>query len=219
MARLVARGFSQQYGEDYEETFSPVAKMTSVWVVIALAACQGWKMRQLDVKNVFLYGEIDKDIFMVQPLGYVSEVHPGHVCKLRKALYGLKQTPRAWYGKIAEYLQFCGYLASDSDSSLFIKKRGELHVLVLLYVDDIIVTGNSEEEVARLRAELAIRFEMKDLGETRTIGGRRPIMFSHVDQRVSRDAARSRTQCPSLLRKQSTKLRPWQLEKPSGLGS
>ncbi|KAK8951797.1 hypothetical protein KSP39_PZI003445 [Platanthera zijinensis] len=164
-ARLVARGFSQQYGEDYEETFSPVAKMTSVRMVIALAACQGWRMWQLDVKNAFLYGEIDKDIFMDQPLGFVSEVHPDYVCKLRKALYGLKQAPRAWYGKIAEYLQFCGYLASNSDSSLFIKKKGELSVLVLLYVDDMIITGNSEEEVARLRAELAIRFEMKDLGE------------------------------------------------------
>ncbi|KAK8940855.1 hypothetical protein KSP39_PZI009825 [Platanthera zijinensis] len=164
-ARLVARGFSQQYGEDYEETFSPVAKMTSVRMVIALAACQGWRMWQLDVKNAFLYGEIDKDIFMDQPPGFVSEVHPDYVCKLRKALYGLKQAPRAWYGKIAEYLQFCGYLASNSDSSLFIKKKGELSVLVLLYVDDMIITGNSEEEVARLRAELAIRFEMKDLGE------------------------------------------------------
>ncbi|KAK8926585.1 hypothetical protein KSP39_PZI019006 [Platanthera zijinensis] len=139
--------------------------MTSVRMVIALAACQGWRMWQLDVKNAFLYGEIDKDIFMDQPLGFVSEVHPDYVCKLRKALYGLKQAPRAWYGKIAEYLQFCGYLASNSDSSLFIKKKGELSVLVLLYVDDMIITGNSEEEVARLRAELAIRFEMKDLGE------------------------------------------------------
>ncbi|KAK8949180.1 MLP-like protein 423 [Platanthera zijinensis] len=162
-ARLVTRGFSQQYREDYEEMFSPVAKRTLVLVVIALAACQGWRMWQLDVNNDFLYGEIDKDIFMVQPPGYVSEDHPGHFCKLRKTLYVLKQTSRAWYGKITEYLQFCGYFAFDSNSSLFVKKKGELHVLVLLYVDDMIVTINSKKEVARLRAELAVRFEMKDL--------------------------------------------------------
>ncbi|KAK8923936.1 hypothetical protein KSP39_PZI019771 [Platanthera zijinensis] len=76
----------------------------------------------------------------------LGQVHPDYVCQLRKALYGLKHAPRAWYGKIAEYLQFCGYLASNSDSSLFIKKKGELSVLVLLYVDDMILTGNSEEE-------------------------------------------------------------------------
>lgn len=164
-ARLVARGFSQVYGEDYEETFSPVAKMTSVRVVISLAASLGWKLCQLDVKNAFLYGEIDKEIYMEQPLGYISPTHPDYVCKLKKALYGLKQAPRAWYGKIAEYLQFCGYLASDSDSSLFVKKQGTLHMIVLLYVDDMIITGNNEQEVAKLRAELSIRFEMKDLGE------------------------------------------------------
>ncbi|GKV49237.1 hypothetical protein SLEP1_g56000 [Rubroshorea leprosula] len=94
-ARLVAHGFSQKYGEDYEETFSPVAKMTSVCTVLALAASQNWKLWQLDVKNAFLYGELDKDIYMEQPPGYVANSHPDFVCKLKKALYGLKQAPRA----------------------------------------------------------------------------------------------------------------------------
>ena len=102
---------------------------------------------------------------MEQPPGYISKTHPDFVCKLKKALYGLKQAPRAWYGKIAEYLHFCGYLASHSDSSLFIKNSGDLHMVVLLYVDDMIVTGNDEKEVANLRVELSTRFEMKDLGE------------------------------------------------------
>ncbi|KAJ3679560.1 hypothetical protein LUZ60_017571 [Juncus effusus] len=146
-ARLVARGFSQRYGEDYEETFSPIAKMTSVRVVISMAASLGWKLWQLDVKNAFLYGELDKEIYMEQPVGYISKA------------------PRAWYDKIAEYLQFCGYSSSSSDHSLFVKRKAGLHVVVLLYVDDMIITGNDEGEVARLRGELSIRFEMKDLGE------------------------------------------------------
>ncbi|KAG7551025.1 Zinc finger CCHC-type [Arabidopsis thaliana x Arabidopsis arenosa] len=164
-AKLVARGFSQKYGEDYDETFSPVAKMTTVRSLLSLAASFGWKLWQLDVKNAFLYGELDKSIFMEQPPGFESREHPDHVCKLKKALYGLKQAPRAWYGKVAQFLQFCGYQASNSDPSLFFKKKGGVHVVVLLYVDDMIITGNDDAEIARLQEDMSIRFEMKKLGE------------------------------------------------------
>ncbi|KAJ3680984.1 hypothetical protein LUZ60_015473 [Juncus effusus] len=132
-ARVVEREFSQRYGEDYEETFSPVAKMTSIRVVISMVASLGWKLWQLDVKNAFLYGELDKETYMEQPVGYISKMRPDYVCKLKKALYGLKQAG--------------------------------LHVVNLLYVDGMISTGNGESKVARLRGELSIRFEMKDLGE------------------------------------------------------
>ena len=103
-ARLVARGFSQQYGLDYEETFSPVAKITTIRVLLALAACKSWSLWQMDVKNAFLHGELDKDIYIEQPRGFESKIHLDYVCKLKKALYGLKQAPRAWYGKIGEFL-------------------------------------------------------------------------------------------------------------------
>lgn len=97
--------------------------MTSFQVVVSLVACHGWKLWQLDVKNAFFYKEIDKDIYMEQPHGCESHEHPAYVCKLKKVLYGLKQAPRAWYGKIAQYLQICGYFASNSYSSLFVKKQ------------------------------------------------------------------------------------------------
>lgn len=102
---------------------------------------------------------------MNQRPGYVSNSYPDYVDKLRKALYGLKQAPRAWYGKISQYLQFCAYNASDSDSSLFVKKHGNLHVVVLLYVDDMTITGNNKEEISSLQEELAVRFNIKKLGE------------------------------------------------------
>ena len=94
-ARLVARGFSQQYGLDYDETFSPVSKNTMVRVLIALVASKSWVLWQMDVKNVFLHGELDKEIYMEQPKGFESKAQPWYVCKLKKALYGLKQAPRA----------------------------------------------------------------------------------------------------------------------------
>ena len=93
------------------------------------------------MKNAFLYGELDKDIYMEQHPGYVSNSHPNYVCKLTKGLYGLKQAPRAWYGKISQYLQFCGYQASDSNPSLFVKKQGSLHLVGL------IITSNDATDI------------------------------------------------------------------------
>ncbi|KAK4404457.1 Retrovirus-related Pol polyprotein from transposon RE1 [Sesamum angolense] len=137
-ARLVARGFSQNYGLDYKEMFSP---------------------------NAFLYGELDPEVFMEQPKGYMSKEYPHHVCRLKKAIYGLKQTPRAWYGKVAQYFMFCGFKVSNADSSLFINIESDMNLLVLLYVDDMIITGNDEAEISTLKNNLSVRFEIKNLGE------------------------------------------------------
>jgi hypothetical protein len=99
-ARLVTKGYAQTYGIDYEETYSPVVKMTNVRVVIVMAATKGWSLHQMDVKNVFLHGDLLKEVYMEQPPGYVDQIHPNLVCRLKKALYGLKKTPKAWSNKI-----------------------------------------------------------------------------------------------------------------------
>ncbi|KAE8669333.1 hypothetical protein F3Y22_tig00112249pilonHSYRG00290 [Hibiscus syriacus] len=137
-ARLVARGFSQQYGLDYDETFSPVAKLTTVRVLLALAANKDWNLCQ---------------------------DHPEYVCKLRKALYGLKQAPRAWYGKIAEFLTKNGYSVTPADSSLFVKDNEGKLAIVLVYVDDLIITGDDEAEILQTKENLSVRFQMKELGQ------------------------------------------------------
>lgn len=164
-ARLVARGFSQEYGVNFEETFSPVAKLTTVRVLLAVAACRQWELTQMDVNNAFLYGELDHVIYMDQPSGFVSQDRPDYVCKLKKAIYGLKQSPRAWFGKIAEFLELNGFQLTHADTSLFIKKIDDKVVVVLVYVDDLIITGDVQEEITQLKANLCVRFKMKDLGK------------------------------------------------------
>ncbi|KAH9726925.1 hypothetical protein KPL70_008466 [Citrus sinensis] len=164
-ARLVACGFSQQYELDYEETFSPVAKLTTVRVLLALAANKSWNLWQMDVKNAFLHGELDREIYMIQPMGFQNRGHPEYVCKLQKALYGLKQAPRAWYGKIAEFLTQSGYSVTSADSSLFAKANGERIAIVLVYVDDLIISGDDVEEIFRTKENLSVRFQMKELGQ------------------------------------------------------
>ncbi len=94
-ARLVTKGYAQTYGIDYEETYNPVAKMTTIKVIIAMAIVKIWSLHQMDVKNVFLHGDLQEEVYMEQPPGYVDQTHPNLVCRLKKALYGLKQAPRA----------------------------------------------------------------------------------------------------------------------------
>ena len=180
-ARLVARGFSQQYGLDYDETFSPVAKLTTVGVLLALVGSKNWNLWQMDVKNAFLHGELDREIYLDQPMGFQSQGHPEYVCKLRKALYGLKQAPRAWYGKIAEFLTHSGYLVTSADASLFIKAKEEKLAIVLVYVDDLIITVDYEEEIFRTKENLSVRFQMKELGQLKHFLG---IEVDHTQEGI-----------------------------------
>jgi len=112
----------------------------------------------MDDKNAFLHGELDKDIYMEQPRGFKSKIHPEYVCKLKKALYGLKKAPRAWYGKIGEFLVHSGFKIAPSDSNLFVKTKDGRLAIVLVYVDDLIITGDYSEEIQRTRENLLVRF-------------------------------------------------------------
>jgi hypothetical protein len=140
-ARFVARGFSQKEGIDYEETFAPVARYTSIRTIIALAAKMKWKLHQMDVKTAFLNGVIEEEVYIEQPQGFEVEDKKSHVCRLKKALYGLKQAPRAWYGHIDSFLTSLGFTKSKADSNLYFKIMDNEPVILLLYVDDLFLTG------------------------------------------------------------------------------
>jgi hypothetical protein len=164
-ARLVAKGFTQEYGIDYEETFASVARLSSVRTLIAVSASRHWPLFQMDVKNAFLNGELTEEVYMQLPPGFSQP--PGFspkVCRLRRALYGLKQAPRAWFSKFSSTISQHGFSASSYDSALFFRRSDHGITLLLLYVDDMIITGDDVQGIQDLKRFLGQHFEMKDLG-------------------------------------------------------
>ena len=164
-ARLVARGFTQEYGIDYEETFSLVARLSSVMTLIAVSAARKWPLFQMDVKNAFLNGELSEEVYMKLPLGYCHPPRfPHRVFRLRRTLYRLKQAPRAWFAKFNSTISQHGFSDSSSDTTLFLRRFGHGITILLLYVDDMIIAGDDMQGIQDLKNFLGRQFEMKDLG-------------------------------------------------------
>ncbi|RVW90282.1 Retrovirus-related Pol polyprotein from transposon RE1 [Vitis vinifera] len=164
-ARLVARGYAQTYGVDYSDTFSPVAKLNSIRLFIFIATSQQWMIHQLDIKNVFLHGDLEEEVYLGQPPRFVAQGEYGKVCCLKKALYGLKQNPRAWFGKFSKEIQAFGMNKSKKDHSVFYKKSVVGIILFVVYVDDIVITRNDHAGISDLKAFIHSKFHTKDLGE------------------------------------------------------
>ncbi|CAL9022009.1 unnamed protein product, partial [Prunus brigantina] len=163
-AILVAKGLTHTYGVDYHDTFAPVAKMNTIRVLLSLAVNLDWTLRQFDVKNAFLHGELEEEVYMSLPPRYRVTGETGNVCKLKKALYGLKQSSRACFGRFTTTMKKFGYRQANTDHTLFIKHRAGKVTLLIIYVDDMIVTGDDTVEIEELQKRLASEFEMKDLG-------------------------------------------------------
>ena len=140
-------------GLDFLDTFSPVAKLTTIRLLLSLAAVKGWHLKQLDVNNAFLHGELNEEVYMALPPG-VSSNKPNQVCKLHKSLYGLRQASRQWYEKLTTLLLSHNFKLAKGDHTLFIKKSDTSITALLIYVDDIILTGNNITEINNITKTL-----------------------------------------------------------------
>nr|KYP66808.1 Retrovirus-related Pol polyprotein from transposon TNT 1-94 [Cajanus cajan] len=168
-AWLVACGFTQQYGLDFQETFSPVAKIRTLRLLLSLAASQHWNLAQLDVNNAFLNYHLDEEIFMQIPPGYNHDIIPTSaaplVCKLNRSIYGLKQASRSWFAKFSTTLISQGFKQSKFDYTLFTKGSNSTFIAILVYVDDIVIAIPSNIEIEFAKIMLHHHFKLKDLGD------------------------------------------------------
>ncbi|GJZ54541.1 putative ribonuclease H-like domain-containing protein [Tanacetum coccineum] len=164
-ARLVAQGYRQEEGIDYDEVFAPVARIEAIRIFLAFASYMGFIVYQMDVKSAFLYGIIDEEVYVSQPPGFVDPKFPKKVYKVVKALYGLHQAPRAWYATLSTFLLKSGYRRGTIDKTLFIKKDKNDIMLVQVYVDDIIFGSTKRSWCDEFEALMKSRFQMSSIGE------------------------------------------------------
>ena len=161
----MVKGFAQKFGIDYEETFSPVAKFTSIRILLSLAGKYVFTVQQMDVKTAFLNGQLHEDIYMAQPDGFTDIVHPVYVCKLERSLSGLKQSPRMSNKTIDDFMQGLALKKCESDHCVYMKRNGQDMIFVTLYVDDLILASSADKMLQETKHALSSRFEMTDMGQ------------------------------------------------------
>jgi len=170
-ARLVAKGFRQKEGVDYFDAYAPVAKTTTIRILFALASLNNLIVHQMDVKTAFLNGDLDEEIYMEQPEGFMLPGNEQKVCKLVKSLYGLKQAPKQWHQKYDTAIISNGFVPNSCDKCLYTKVRGSVVIFLCLYVDDMLIISNEMNGILETKKFLTSTFKMKDLGLVDTILG------------------------------------------------
>ena len=163
--RLVARGFEQKAGIDYEETYAPVVKYPSLRALLSYAVSKDMVIHQMDVVTAFLNGHLEEEIFMKQPVGFIKSGQENLVCKLKKSLYGLKQAPRCWNAVLDKYLKSIRFLQSPADQCVYVRNDKDIQTIIAVYVDDLVVMSDDINDLQNVKRALAGRFQMKDLGD------------------------------------------------------
>nr|GFC81713.1 retrovirus-related Pol polyprotein from transposon TNT 1-94 [Tanacetum cinerariifolium] len=164
-ARLISRGYRQEEGIDFEESFAPVARLEAIRIFLAYAANKNMVVYQMDVKTAFLNGILWEEVYVSQPDGFVDSDNPNHVYKLKKALYGLKQDPRAWYDMLSSFLLSQDFYKGSVDPTLFIRRNGNDLLLVQIYVDDIIFAASTLEFCDLFAKLMCLKFKMSMMGK------------------------------------------------------
>ena len=182
-AQVVAKGFTQEHGIDYEETFSPVTRYKSIRYLLAHATLEDWEIEAMDIKTMYLYGELKEEIYMAQPEGFIKSGQEHKVCKLIKSIYGLKLARRVWYETISKTLQKkLGFQQLHSDAGVHVlrQREGEHEIILILYVDDLLIMGKSQPMIHSIKKQLMAAYQMKDLGAA----------TSYLGIRITRDCKR-----------------------------
>ena len=172
-ARFIAKGFTQIFGIDYEETFSPVARFETVHLMFALAVLHNWEMEALDVKTAILFGELDEELYMVQPEGFIVQSQESKVCQLWKAIYGLKQAVLQWNKQLHKSLVIPGFKRCIADSGIYVKIIGKDIIIIIIYVDDALFMGSNKTQVLDHKKKFMKKWESRDLGEAKEYLGMR----------------------------------------------
>jgi hypothetical protein len=163
-ARLIAKGYVQQQGVDFNEVFALVAQLESVRVILAVAAHYGWTVHHMDVKSAFLNRDLVEEVYVQQPLGFMVDGQEGKALRLHKALYGPRQAPRAWNSKLDTVLSEISFLRCKSKHGLYTREMKKIRLVVRVYVDDLIIMGESVRETEVFKEEMKRQFCMSDLG-------------------------------------------------------
>ena len=170
-ARLVAKGFKQTHGIDYDETFSPLAMLKSIRILIAIAAYHDYEICKMDVKTVFLNGNLLEDVYMTQPEGFVQPKNSGKLYKLQISIYGLKQASRSWNLHFDELVKGFRFFKNEDEPCVYKKISGSAILFLVLYVDEFLLIGNDIPTLQNVKSLLGKCFSMKDLGEAAYILG------------------------------------------------
>ena len=169
-ARLVAKGFKQKEDLDFFDTYSPVTRITSIRVLIAIVALHNFEIHQMDVKTTFLNGELE-EIYMEQSEGFVAPGQEKKVCKLIKSLYGLKQAPKQWHEKFDKVMLSNDFKINECDKYVYTRNTQSEYVIVCLYVDDMLIIGSNNDVIKATKKMLTNYFDMKDMGVADVILG------------------------------------------------
>ena len=166
-ARYVAKGFKQIEGIEYSDTFAPTSKPETFKILLALSAIENFFLKQMDVKSAYLHPKIDEEVYLEQPKGFEKLDSNGNklVCKLKKSIYGLKQAAKNWYQELSNFLIQQGFEKSKLDYCLFLKNKEDEKLYVLTWVDDLVIAGNSQTEIDKLKSSLESKFKMNDRGD------------------------------------------------------
>ena len=168
----MVKGYAQKHGVDYEETYAPIVRYSSLRMLISLCAHYGWELHHMDVKSAYLNGDLEEEIYMEQPDGVPREKgKEDWVWRLHKALYGLKQAGRTWHAKIDSTCKSRGFISLQSDQCVYIRRLGKSIIIIALFVDDIVLVSSDQTELIQLKSEMSAAYDMEDLGEVRYILG------------------------------------------------